>query len=336
MNDVAQTVCGYVNVTLWRLEDTARSDPVFEIWAGRSLAVSLHQAICHGAAEFGFVRAGRMSGRRTTSLAERWYAASMMCLVYSLSISDRYSISTVLEPIRQGAASLRFEHRVPHRRVAGSLLCRLRLSALVADRPPQPPQHHRYLPHRLVRVDGGHRALAQLLAAPLGADRRRCRRGRRHARRQLHPVGFLSGVAPRHGVVGLLPRRPDRRLARLAGRPARSLTGSAGARCSSPSEYREFWLGCSSCCSLREPRRGCLDECEDRGKSPSFVETMRFLLRQRSTMHSIVAQSLTALWGWGLMWWTPAFLMRSYSLNVAQAGGILGRTSDRGERGDGR
>lgn len=56
VNDVAQTVCGYVNVTLWRLEDTARSDPAFEIWAGRSLAVSLHQAICHGAAEFGFVR----------------------------------------------------------------------------------------------------------------------------------------------------------------------------------------------------------------------------------------------------------------------------------------
>lgn len=54
--DVAQTICGYVNVTLWRLEDTAQRDPAFEIWAGRSLAVSLHQAIAHGAAEFGFVR----------------------------------------------------------------------------------------------------------------------------------------------------------------------------------------------------------------------------------------------------------------------------------------
>jgi sarcosine oxidase subunit gamma len=56
VNDVAQTVCGYVNVTLWRLEDAAQSDPTFEIWAGRTLAVSLHQAICHGAAEFGFMR----------------------------------------------------------------------------------------------------------------------------------------------------------------------------------------------------------------------------------------------------------------------------------------
>ena len=56
MSDVAQTVCGYVQVTLWRLEDTARGEPAFEIWAGRSFAVSLHQAISHAAAEFGFVR----------------------------------------------------------------------------------------------------------------------------------------------------------------------------------------------------------------------------------------------------------------------------------------
>lgn len=56
VNDVAQTVCGYVSVMLWRLEDTARRDPAFEVWAGRSLAVSLHRAISHSAAEFGFVR----------------------------------------------------------------------------------------------------------------------------------------------------------------------------------------------------------------------------------------------------------------------------------------
>lgn len=56
VNSVAQTLCGYVNVTLWRLEDAAQGDPLFEIWVAGSLAVSLHRAICHGAAEFGFVR----------------------------------------------------------------------------------------------------------------------------------------------------------------------------------------------------------------------------------------------------------------------------------------
>jgi methylglutamate dehydrogenase subunit D len=56
VNSVAQTICGYVNVTLWRLEDTARGDPVFEIWVAGSLAASLHHAIARCAAEFGFVR----------------------------------------------------------------------------------------------------------------------------------------------------------------------------------------------------------------------------------------------------------------------------------------
>jgi methylglutamate dehydrogenase subunit D len=56
VNSVAQTICGYVNVMLWRLEDSARGDPVFEMWVAGSLAASLHQAIAHCAAEFGFVR----------------------------------------------------------------------------------------------------------------------------------------------------------------------------------------------------------------------------------------------------------------------------------------
>src|SRR5215469_1582933 len=34
------------------------------------------------------------------SLAERWYVLIMMCLVYTMSIADRYVVSTVLEPIR--------------------------------------------------------------------------------------------------------------------------------------------------------------------------------------------------------------------------------------------
>lgn len=55
VSDVAQTVCGYVNITLWRLEDTAQRDAAFEVWVGRSLAVSLHRAISHSAAEFGFM-----------------------------------------------------------------------------------------------------------------------------------------------------------------------------------------------------------------------------------------------------------------------------------------
>jgi methylglutamate dehydrogenase subunit D len=56
VSDVAQTVCGYMTVMLWRLRDTAEGDPAFDVWAARSLAVSLHHALAQGAAEFGFER----------------------------------------------------------------------------------------------------------------------------------------------------------------------------------------------------------------------------------------------------------------------------------------
>lgn len=48
--DMAQTLCGYVAVTLWRLQDGAQGNPEFEIWGGRSFAASLHEAIFHSAA----------------------------------------------------------------------------------------------------------------------------------------------------------------------------------------------------------------------------------------------------------------------------------------------
>jgi|SRR6185437_12246475 methylglutamate dehydrogenase subunit D len=56
VGDIAQTVCGYMGVTLWRLEDGAQGDPAFEIWGGRSSAGSLHEAISHSAPESGCAR----------------------------------------------------------------------------------------------------------------------------------------------------------------------------------------------------------------------------------------------------------------------------------------
>lgn len=55
VGDIAQTVCAYMGVTLWRLEDGVQGDPAFEVWGGRSFAASLLEAIRHSAAEFGYV-----------------------------------------------------------------------------------------------------------------------------------------------------------------------------------------------------------------------------------------------------------------------------------------
>src|SRR5258708_8694984 len=41
-----------------------------------------------------------VSQSRASTAVERWYVVIVMCLVYAVSIADRYVVSTVLEPIR--------------------------------------------------------------------------------------------------------------------------------------------------------------------------------------------------------------------------------------------
>src|SRR2546430_9184290 len=35
------------------------------------------------------------------------------------------------------------------------------------------------------------------------------------------------------------------------------------------------------------------------------------LFRSRAAFHVIMASGVCSLWGWGLVWWTPTFLLRS-------------------------
>jgi MFS family permease len=75
--------------------------------------------------------------------------------------------------------------------------------------------------------------------------------------------------------------------------------------------------------SVREPPRGRLDAVVDKIK-PSLWESCRFLWRQRAAFHIVMGGGLCALWGWGLIYWTPTFLQRAYSLDVGQAGAVTG------------
>jgi len=266
-----------------------------------------------------------MKPKQTASLAERWYVAIMMCLVYTLSISDRYSISTVLEPIRKelhlSDANIAFLtgvslaifyvifgfplswllDRRSRRNIIG--FCLIAWSMLTA-------------------ATGIARTYGQLLWARIGVG-----------------VGEAGGTPGANSILSDFFPASRRAMALSVFSLGAPIGAWLGSQVAGLIAYRLGWramflalgipgilVGLLVLSSIREPRRGCLDECEDGGASASFLETMRFMVRQRSTVHSILAQSVTALWGWGLMWWTPAFLMRSYSLNVAQAGGILGPT----------
>ena len=76
--------------------------------------------------------------------------------------------------------------------------------------------------------------------------------------------------------------------------------------------------------TVREPRRGQLDDTNISGQPGSLVTTLRFVAQQRSAVHLILGGSVATFWSWGLMWWTPTFLQRSHHLSVGQAGALLG------------
>ncbi|MBV8910826.1 MAG: MFS transporter [Gammaproteobacteria bacterium] len=82
-------------------------------------------------------------------------------------------------------------------------------------------------------------------------------------------------------------------------------------------------LGALVFATIREPHRGRLDAAAAAGQA-SASESLAFLWRQRAAFHVIMGAGVCSLWGWGLVWWTPTFLLRTYGLTVAEAGAITG------------
>lgn len=268
--------------------------------------------------------AGERPGNRgETSLAERWYVAITMSVVYALSICDRYSISTVLEPIRKelhlSDANVAFLTGVSL--AIFYVVFGFPLSWLIDRRSRRGIISACLVAWSALTVATGlARNYWQLLCARIGVG-----------------VGEAGGTPGANSILSdYFPpeRRPMALQVFSLGAPVGAWLGSqiAGAIA-----YRFGWramflalgipgiaVGALVLLTIREPARGGLDGGEDRHAAPPFLETMRFMLRQPSAVHLIIGSSVVALWGWGLMWWTPAFLMRSYGLNVDQAGAMLG------------
>ena len=75
--------------------------------------------------------------------------------------------------------------------------------------------------------------------------------------------------------------------------------------------------------TVREPRRGQLDH-SPLAAPGTLADTVWFITRQRSAVQLLLGGSVATFWSWGLMWWTPTFLQRSHHMTVGQAGQLLG------------
>ncbi len=253
----------------------------------------------------------------------RWYVLIVMVLVYTLSIADRYVISTVLEPIR-------LELQLSDSGIALLTGVSLALFYVVLGFPLS------WLIDRgnrrniiawcligwsvMTTLCGLSRSYLQLLFARIGVG-----------------VGEAGGTPGANSIISdYFPaaRRPMALTIFSLGAPIGAWLGAdIAGMINDRYDWRTVFLvlgipgiivGLLIFATVREPPRGRLDSKGGDHEGASFIESMRFLWTQRAAVHVMVASALTALWGWGLMWWTPTFLVRNYGLTPGEAGAIIG------------
>ena len=296
------------------------------------------------------------SAERVPSMAPRWYVLIIMMLVYTVSIADRYVLSQLLGPIKAefhlsdaGTASLGIPLAlfyvtmgIPLSWMADRANRRNMLVACVAIWSAMTAitgKTQGYWQLMLVRIGvgigeaGGTPACSAIIADYFPVDRR-----------AMAMTVFALG-APIGGWLG----------SDIAGavsahhgwRAAFMVLGAPG-----------IVLAAVIMLTIREPRRGRLDAVDTRAFSsqvespddsenaanqelralsrssrigerssatPPLLDTLRFLWSQKAAMHAMWAGALSAFWGWGLMWFTPLFLKRSYGMDEGVSGAMLGQ-----------
>lgn len=256
--------------------------------------------------------------------AGRWYALAIFTLGYALNIADRYSISTLVEPIKSEMALS--DSAVGFLTGVSLAIFYVTLGiplAVFADR-----SNRRNLLAAAVAAWSAMTALCgqaqtfvQLTLARIGVG-----------------VGEAGGTPPSASLIADLFGPLQRPLAFsifALGAPLGAWLGSelAGGVAEARGWRAAFMvlglpgllLALIILVTIREPPRGRLDAgalSDAAGKG--LVETLRHAWRCRSVFHLIAGGTMLTFWSWGLIWWTPAFLMRSHGFSVGEAGALLG------------
>ena len=255
-------------------------------------------------------------------LGLRWYVLIITMLVYTINIADRYVMSTVLEPIRlelqltdSGIAFLTgvslalfyVTMGIPLSWVADRYNRKNLLAASIAAW------------SVMTTLCGLSKGYTQLLLARIGVG-----------------IGEAGGTPACNAIVGdYFPanRRPMAMTIFALGAPLGAWLGAdmAGAVSHTYGWRAAFLvlgvpgviLAAIVYFTVKEPTRGRLDAVSD-AAAPTLLESLKFIRTQKSAFHVIMGSGVSALWGWGLMWFTPTFIQRTYGVNEGVAGGIVG------------
>ena len=256
-----------------------------------------------------------------STLGQRWYVLIIMMLVYTISIADRYVLSTLLGPISKelnlsdsGAASLGIPLALFYvtMGIPLSWLCdrtnRTRLLAASVA-----------VWSAMTALTGYTKGYYDLLLARIGVG-----------------IGEAGGTPACNSIIAdYFPanRRSMAMTVFALGAPLGAWLGSdLAGYVSNLHGWRAAFLvlgipgivlALIILVTIKEPARGRLDAVTEE-KTPTVVETLKFLWSQKSAVHAMWGSGLSAFWGWGLMWFTPLYLERTYGMNEGEAGRLLG------------
>jgi MFS family permease len=257
----------------------------------------------------------------------RWYLLTTMVGVYAISIADRYVISTVLEPIK-------LELQLSDSGIAFLTGVSLALFYVFFS-----------IPLAWLMDRGNRRTLIALSLALWSLMTVMSGLSRNYWQLLISRFGVgigEGGATP--GANSLISdyfppvRRPMALSIFALGAPIGSWLGAdVGGRIADLYGWRAVFLalgvpgmvaGLVILLTVKEPLRGRFETAiaaEPGASAPvSFAESMVALWKNRPAVHLIAAATVATLWGWGLMWWTPAYLMRSFGLSAGEAGGLIG------------
>ena len=251
----------------------------------------------------------------------RWYVLALLTLIYAMNIADRFMISTLIEPIK---ASLHLSDS------AIGLLTGVALAVFYVSAG---------IPLALFADRGNRRNLIaaalfawSLATAVCGLVRTF---GQFMFARILVGVGEAGGTPPSHSLVSDYFPAERRALALSIYSIGASLGSMIGATAGTISEHwgwraAFFVLGVPGVVlallvlgTVKEPLRGRLDPALERREGASFGATLRYTLHHPRLMHCLIGGAIFTLWSWGLMWWTPSYLIRSHHMTLGAASGTL-------------
>jgi predicted MFS family arabinose efflux permease len=264
------------------------------------------------------------AAKRITSVS--WYVAIVLSLVYAINIADRYVVSTVLE-------SIRLDFKLTDSQVGlmtGVTLALFYVSvgipvSMYADR----ANRRNIVALSLAAWSfmtmcfGLAQSFTQLILARIGVG-----------------IGEAGGTAPSSSILAdYFPpaRRPIAMTIFSLGAPVGGWLGSEVANVVADNYgWRSVFLvlglpgvifGLLIYLTVREPKRGAMDgdgEAHSDVKAVPLLETLRFVWGQKAVVHLMMGGAIAALWGWGLLWFTPTFLERTYGLTASQVGAVMG------------